>query len=462
MTDVTSSVPSEVLWACIDYLELLDITRVMGVSKRWQQLAIGHETYWKHLSISSSSSSATQWFLLRLSRSCLRLVRIDALLLDADPFNLYAILRAITAHLAYVQHLTCWVNYQHSSWLFNTLCYPAYNIELLTLRVNLNLKDLRIPSLPSALLMRTAPRLRKLAVQNIAIGNLARNTFPLLVHLEYGLLAKYELADVQRLLDAFDSIQELTLTGYPRIKDPFTVQPAPWHNLRALELHLGYPIPENVREVLCIPRIAHITCGRATGDDLHAVMAGIDGTLEMHIQPASTSEVAFFIHILETSTARVRSFPEWEEFYHSDEPFPCPLLSHVRISERITLVSIAAQYWSTVLPYMLPLPALSELRIVVSLRADYFFADESTQTLHCPKLKTLTLRSSEPVTRLDAAMLTGFMARSLTGAAFPLDLRLEGVFMPNPALLPPGIVRAIEDAGTVMPTYPVDQSGLLT
>lgn len=182
----------------------------------------------------------------------------------------------------------------------------------------------------------------------------------------------------------------------------------------------------------------------------------------MHVQPATTNDAAFFIHILERSTMRVRSFPEWTEYYEVELPSPCPILSRAEIAERIVLLSLPAQQWYNILRFLLPLPALSEFRIVVPLLADGFFADTSTTLPRFPKLKILTLRSSEPVTRLDAAVLTDFMTRVLVGVTFPLKLVLEGVHVPNPALLPPSIVRAVENAIAPVQTYSVDQSNLLT
>ncbi|EJD46331.1 hypothetical protein AURDEDRAFT_164563 [Auricularia subglabra TFB-10046 SS5] len=459
MSDFTRRLPHELLQKCFDYLDLKHLTCTSAVSRRWQHIAINHETYWKHITISSTSQSATDWFLLRLSRSGTRLISVEARLLTAEPPYIYLILQAITAHLCHTQILECWINSNYSSCLFYALEYPARNLTELTLRYQIGDPERPVIEPLPRTFWGHAPSLRKLAAENIFLDELPSGGFPSVTALEYGLHARYDLAHVEALFTIFTHIRELTLTGCPRVKDVELIHPSAWLGLQLLCFVLGMAIPHEFLTALPLAALPHVACSGADDSDLNILMTGLDGTLHLHVQPHRECPDVFFMHVLEPTTSRLRSFAESIPA-EGEDAITYPVVADCSdIMQRIALLSLPAELWQTVLATVSALPKLIELRVVLPLASEPLSACSGHQ-FRLPKLVQLTLRGAHEPIRAEIGHVAAFMS-SLGEAPFPLKLRLDGVVLVGKSQDFLNVVLNVEYGGLDTPTYVIDQSGIL-
>lgn len=440
--------PNEVLSSVVGYLRSRDFARAMRVSTRWRAVVLDHRIYWRNHYLFMPSTSKTEMFLTRLSRTRGRpiviIIHTLSTALSTD------VLKAVAQHMHHVEMLHLFVSILYAADVLGVLQQPAPLLRELSLSLDPS-QDGQAGSSQMATVLPILPStfdspLRKLSMTNIVLHGHPPPCLRSVQRLAVSYWWPHAMA-LPNVFAWFPELRHLTIGHKTALTDVVYLDRDMWARIDHVQFDAHGPGLELLRDAL--GRVKHITTQYPDQTCLSIMNDHLDGPLTLTV--THKWEFSFVVHVRSPRTDQTRSFVEFGHCWYDHEDAvdllttapparpPHALFSTPSLVEHVVLLVIPAAMWNWLVPYFAPMPVLEQVVLMLGMsRRDQPYAipaevDGAAVGLTCASLRTLVLKAEKSETHVvPAADLIRFVTSSLCGAQLPVRLHLQGVCIEGP------------------------------
>ncbi|EJD38617.1 hypothetical protein AURDEDRAFT_172389 [Auricularia subglabra TFB-10046 SS5] len=170
--DPAAALPLELVFKCIESFFFDDVRPLLAVSARWRAIALDSEAYWSFIHLKWFTAGAVDLFFTRLARTGTRPVSLTIELRPPKPELVRlqdAILSAVRDHIHHLNWLLFYFRASDASKLWSALAGAAPELRHFDLRVDKVPITDPLPVIPAELFAGQAPRLRTVAIEDVAL-----------------------------------------------------------------------------------------------------------------------------------------------------------------------------------------------------------------------------------------------------------------------------------------------------
>ncbi|KZV82778.1 hypothetical protein EXIGLDRAFT_729288 [Exidia glandulosa HHB12029] len=422
-----SSLPTELWSAAFDYLDLDDLIAAAHVSAIWRLISFDHPTFWRDVSISSTSSSSLALAEHRLGEAKQRPWHLNLRLLkDEDTLSEPRLVLLLHRYLPYARRIIMRIRASDADDAWTLLSAPAPALEHCDITAALS-PGQSPPSLPRDLFAEVAPRLYKLLLQDITLPTASVAAFSFVESATLRSPRSAWEVFPYHLLTIFPCLRSLTMAGgcvdfrgpVPHVIERglsalryFDIEYYSGESLKFFRslpcqriplLLVAYPDDDSV-----LAALQHLQCQRYRV----LIVPTVGGEFHIEFRPDS--------HDGGTTQGLCRIFAEIVDDYESDDPLHNIMFKQPDIAAKITALSLATSLWPMISRVMQPLPEVTSLRIIIDNGRDGC-AEIPQDHLRCPQLQLLCLASSCGFVRVSPDDVVALVPR-LTSRYVKLEL----------------------------------------
>ncbi|KZV92447.1 hypothetical protein EXIGLDRAFT_74330 [Exidia glandulosa HHB12029] len=435
---INDALPTEVLSRVFSCVSLAELVTVMPVCKRWNELVIAHPTYWSDIVLLDSRPSAIDFFLRRIHRAGVRVIKVDVQFLDATA-AIPRTLPTLSIHLWHMKSLTLAVHISYAEAVLSYLCSPAPELERLNLAfANSAFDPVTGERHPIAIVPGTSlPVLRPLTLGGNAPKLLCLGLHA--VNLPDKPLVCF--ANVQFLLYSFmfspDSIASDVLRHFPSLKH-FHAGPRVRITSTAIRDWV------KLEEFMCcldtftaVPRwldlarvLPHLII-RDLGHDLDSLAAGLSSDLGLRLTAVGRTTGQPSLILSDMNSTRLRETHFWDAV--SEYAVNTTVLFAVTsfLGDRLVTLSLPIVAMPLIQFDTRHLPSLMELEIIVSPEhTDLTQVASPAAPFRVPALGELRILATSPELYSEAIRTVAaedFVLEGLEGVILPVRVVVRGI-----------------------------------
>lgn len=385
------ALPTEINGYVLDYLTLLDIFRLSWTTRSFRRIAIGHRTYWHSVSLSESSSAATEIFRTRLTAAGDRPFVVMVQLAESTATVRQVILPLVRQHLFHIKELTLEIRAAHYRSLFLSLQGSALLLRSLKLQLLVSPSAPLHIELPVNILSSKPGVLRTLLLHNISLPQPACPAFRYVEDFNHTWGAGLLVLPFPRIFMHFPNVRVVSLGGcsYPMLREESSL----WASQKIATLDTLVIFWEPSLLFLAQARvygIRFVSVDAFSTEVVQELFGHLDGALRVEIRQWFLYRI-FELRIHSVHTGFVRNFIE--HFDKHDPAHYCyqpnVLLSSAAMWDRVTSLVIPSSLSFNIHDHIIELCCVETIEIVCD--GEELEPWVSDATLRCPRLKDIQL-----------------------------------------------------------------------
>ncbi|EJD46301.1 hypothetical protein AURDEDRAFT_124087 [Auricularia subglabra TFB-10046 SS5] len=400
---------------------------VLAACRSWRQLAIDCPVYWSGTTLSAPTEGEAQTLALRLGRANGRPCSVHTHTPRHCDILSTTILPALESNIPSIAWLNIYVHESQCDELFCLLRMPGWQADALEVCFAVDSLELSLPTLPRDLLQGHAPRLRTIWLENVEIPDPPPAVLEFIVDVGFGYYPpETMIRTAPNLWSCFPRMRLLALAGDTVLGEEM-ISDSRWGLLGWLRLQVSYTALQRLFEHTPVPisRIpnVHIPCAAVDSIILH-----VPGPLQVALQIPVDAEANVRVHLGDTAWQRSRAFlTELTDWTDGVEP-PSDIFMRLGVTERMVSLTLPDVAWQSATREMLPLPNLTELRLVFDLDGGVGLVQlASLGKVECPALRRLILRVEQGEYYVTLDQVRAFVFQALVAWRAPLELQFEQV-----------------------------------
>lgn len=413
LTVLPRTLPPELLSQILDYLDLHDFLAPLATSRAWRRVALDHPTYWRRIRLTSTTDSAIDFLLSRLTHARNRKFKIYVDAHRSCPRIAEEVLPAIAARFDQLLDFVAAVHHDQLPELFSTIRRPAPVLERFQIFIIRPAKA-PLPVLPTDVFCGDAPKLSFVGFRDTGVTNTVYPAFSNVVDVDFGFTRAETFYVVPHVFSVFPRMRRFGLySGKLDVPEDLQFPPDIPCDVETVECVMKRHSFDVMASILPYHAIPTVRVAGVASDTVEFFTAHLQGDLALEVTDRRSSCAELFdLTVTSTETGFKRIFGQSARRYLANVQPPIVFLRDHDFAERLVALTIPNLLWGFLARHFLPFPNVKEL--TVRLDTPHLPVLGQLWRVSCAKLGTLRLAANtvDPL-YVSTERLAAFVALSL-------------------------------------------------